>query len=364
MGNINYDSLEEQIESEQKSVKYDIREFTVEYYADKYNKGVENDSNELFVPDYQREFIWTDPQQSRFIESLILGLPVPLIFVAEDKSGRFEIVDGSQRIRTLNAFVSGELTLCGLKKLTKLNGLKFSDFSNARQRKFKNISMRMIVLNEYTTPEIRNEMFDRINTSGVALLPMETRRGIYKGPFTDFIIRLAKNELFAKLCPESVYMKDRREEEEMILRFFAFSETYPNFKLKNGSNLKNSSVAEYLNQYLSIKNEEENTEDMSAKEKEFLMMIKFIDENFPNQGFAKAPKVVGVSKPYFEAISIGALLALRENPNLKPKSISWSRLNKSQTTPFFTMLSGRYRTHTPQKLLERIDYAKFNFLKS
>ena len=94
--------LEAQIANEQRNVKYDIREFTIEYYVNKYSQGVENDTNELFVPDYQREFIWTDFRQSKFIESVMLGLPVPLIFVAEDSDGRFEIVDGSQRIRTLN----------------------------------------------------------------------------------------------------------------------------------------------------------------------------------------------------------------------------------------------------------------------
>lgn len=77
--------IEVQIEDEQRCVKYDIREFTIEYYVDKYSKGVKNDTNELYVPEYQREFIWTDSRQSRFIESLLLGLPVPLIFVSLDK---------------------------------------------------------------------------------------------------------------------------------------------------------------------------------------------------------------------------------------------------------------------------------------
>ncbi len=239
--------IEVQIEDEQRCVKYDIREFTIEYYVDKYSKGVKNDTNELYVPEYQREFIWTDSRQSRFIESLLLGLPVPLIFVAENQNdGRFEIVDGSQRIRTLDAYVDDKLVLTGLKKLTELNNTIFSQLSTARQRKFKNISMRMIVLNDQTTPEIRNEMFDRINTSGVSLMAMEARRGIYKGPFTDFVMNLAKNKLFQKLCPVAGYAKNRREEEEMVLRFCAFSETYPNFELPNGISLKKTVLQIFL----------------------------------------------------------------------------------------------------------------------
>jgi len=75
--------IEEQIDKEQKAVSYDIRELTIEYYVDKYLKGEEYDDNELYVPDYQREFIWEEKRQSRFIESLLLGLPVPFILVGE-----------------------------------------------------------------------------------------------------------------------------------------------------------------------------------------------------------------------------------------------------------------------------------------
>ena len=98
---------EKQIELEMKNVDYDTREFTIEYIIDKYIKRIENDENEIYVPEYQREFVWRYYRQSRFIESLILGLPIPLIFVAEiPETGRLEIVDGSQRIRTLASFIN------------------------------------------------------------------------------------------------------------------------------------------------------------------------------------------------------------------------------------------------------------------
>lgn len=360
---IKLQKIEAQIESEQKSVKYDIREFTIEYYVDKYLKGEEVDKNELYVPDYQREFIWDDIRQSRFIESLMLGLPVPLIFVAEIESdGRFEIVDGSQRIRTLAAFISDKLKLKGLKKLSELNNLYFSQLSSVRQRKFKNISMRMIVLNTQASEEIRNEMFDRINTSGVSLLPMETRRGIYKGQFTDFITRLANNVLFKRLCPIHEYMEQRREEEEMVLRFFAFSETFPTFKIP-GASLEKNGVAGFLDKYLEYKNANYSKENLSQKEQDFICVLKFIDKTFPNQGFAKAPGVRGVSKPYFEAIAIGAFLALKEKPDLIANSISWSILDKNNPNDFFRILSGRYHTHSLAKLKQRIEYSKEHFLK-
>jgi len=219
-----------QIEVEQRTISYDIKEFTIELYVSKYLKNIEQDDNELYVPDYQREFVWDDKHQSRFIESLFLGLPLPFMFSAEIKeTGRLEIVDGSQRIRTLSAFLNDELTLSHLEKLTEMNNCKYSDLPVNLQRNFRNNSIRMVVLSSKATEDVRNEMFDRINTSSVPLLPMETRRGIYKGKFTEFIAKLAKEDKFKKLCPMAKYMQNRREEEELILRLFAFSEIFPNF---------------------------------------------------------------------------------------------------------------------------------------
>lgn len=355
-------ALENQIDTEQRSVKYDTREFTIEYYVNKYKEGEENDKNELFVPDYQREFVWDDNRQSRFIESLVLGLPVPLIFVAEDKDGRLEIVDGSQRIRTLNAFLGDELELSGLKKLTRLNGLKFSQLSSSLKRKIKNIPMRMIVLNTQTTQEVRNEIFDRINTSGLSLVPMEARRGIYKGRFTDFVTRLAETEKFKKLCPLIGYVVNRREEEEMVLRFFAFSDTYPEFSITGVASLKNDGVAEFLNKYIDYKNKNISDDELIEKEKAFNRMVDFIDREYPEQGFAKRKNVPGVSKPYFEAIAVGAHFALEEKGDLVITSTDWSVVDKNKPNEFYRLLSSRYRTHTPEKLKSRIEYAKKHFI--
>ena len=356
--------IEEQIDKEQKAVGYDIREFTIEYYVDKYLTGEENDYNELYVPDYQREFIWEEKRQSRFIESLLLGLPVPLIFVAEiEKDGRLEIVDGSQRIRTLAAFLQDELQLKGLDKLKELNGVIFSQLQSSRQRKFRNISMRMIVLSSKATEEIRNEMFDRINTSSVPLLPMETRRGIYRGEFTDFIISQSTDILFKKLCTISHYFNGRREEEELILRFFAFSEAYPNFKLF-GMDLERVGVARFLDNYIDIKNKKVTSAELDNKGNDFMKMLKFVERTFPNKGFAKYTNSEGISRPYFEAIAIGSHFAIKEKPDLIVKNTTWSIIDKNKPNDFFTILSGRYHTHKPNKISERIAYVIHQLLSN
>jgi hypothetical protein len=354
--------IEQLIDKEQKAVSYDIREFTIEYYVNKYLVGEVNDENELYVPDYQREFIWEERRQSRFIESLLLGLPVPLIFVAEiEEDGRLEIVDGSQRIRTLAAFLNDELQLKDLGKLGELNSTYFSQLQASRQRKFKNISMRMIVLSSKATEEIRNEMFDRINTSSVPLLPMETRRGIFRGEFTDFIIQLSTEPLFKKLCPIIHYFEGRREEEELILRFFAFSEAFPDFKLF-GMNLDRDGVARFLDRYLDEKNRVAQKQEIAKKRNDFMKMLEFVDRTFPNKGFAKVANGTGISRPYFESIAIGSYLAMKIKPELEVKDTTWSIINKHKPNSYFQILSGRYHTHKPGKIKERIEFVKTQLL--
>ena len=350
--------IQEQIDTERRAVSFNMREFTIEIYVQKYLHRIEEDDNELYVPDYQREFVWDDYHQSRFIETLLLGLPVPFIFSAEIlDSGRLEIVDGSQRIRTMAAYLNDQLQLKGLEKLTELNNTYFSQLPAARQRMFKNAPMRMVVLSADATEEVRKEMFDRINTSSVALLPMETRRGIYRGEFTDFIVELAKDERYRALCPMTQFMEKRREEEELLLRFFAFTDCYPNFH-----EVESKGVARYLDNYLQQKNENFTDEERHEKTAAFNQLVDFITAAYPNQGFAKKPNMRGISKPYFEAISIGSFLALQADPNITRQGPAALVVDKHHRNAFFAALEGRYQTHTARKIKHRIDLAKDAFL--
>ena len=176
---------------------------------------------------------------------MLLGLPIPYIFVAdisdEENEARLEIIDGTQRIRTLARFLNNELKLEGLEKLKKLNDFRFSDLPLPRQRRFKRTTLRMIQLTEKATEDIRRDMFERINTGSVILNDMEKRRGIQRGPFLDFIDKLSTLPEFRSLCPFSETLVKRREPQEFVLRFFAYLNNYQSF---------NRQVNEFLNNYL------------------------------------------------------------------------------------------------------------------
>ena len=174
--------VEMQIAELQKITDYEIREWPIEVLVEKFTNGRDTDTSEIFIPDYQREMIWSAKQQSRFIESILIRLPVPFIFAADvgsgDRAGTLEIIDGSQRLRTLDNFLSNRLCLEGLQRLNKANGMYFSDFERPRQLRFKRSTIRVIELTEQADEQARREMFDRLNSGG------STRRG--KRPFHGF----------------------------------------------------------------------------------------------------------------------------------------------------------------------------------
>ncbi|WP_286258490.1 DUF262 domain-containing protein [Pseudoalteromonas apostichopi] len=341
--------IERQILDEKKTVDFDTREFTIEFLVQKYLTDIDTEENDIFVPEYQRDFVWDDVRQSRLIESITLGLPIPIVFLAEDVNGRLEIVDGSQRIRTLAAFISDELTLSRLEKLTELNDLKFSDLPKSRQKKINNTPIRMIVLSESATEEVRNDLFERINRGSDLLRNMEKRKGIYPGPFNDFIYKeCAKNELMVKLAPLSKSVINRQEHEELILRFFALMDSYPKFSTYGRG------IGAMLDEYMEAKNKSFTPEEKEIKQKQFNEMLNFVDSVFEN-GFRKK-NVNSITRIFFEAISVGVHLALQENESLNTSKLDAGEWLKDYH--FKRLISGTHRTHSPDKINKRIDFVK------
>lgn len=316
------DEAERQLIKEQEIVDYDIKEYPIEVLVQKYQKDRKQRKNEIFLPEYQRKFVWDTKKQSKFIESLMLGLPIPYLFTADNK-GRQEIVDGSQRIRTLEAFLDNLLVLENLKVLDKLNGFRYKDLYHARQLRFKKKTIRLIELSEKATPSVRQQLFERINTTSVTLSDMEIRQGIFEGPFLELVAKLSKNVKFQLLCPISSKRESRKEREELVLRFLAYSEKYLNFVHE---------VRVFIDDYVKEKNQEGF--DTYKIELKFEDMLDFVQIHFP-YGFRKGENNISVPRVRFETISVGVYLALKEVPDLIPSSVTeWinSKEFKKHTT--------------------------------
>lgn len=311
------DVLESQLRETQTSIAYDTKEYVVEVMVSRFKKEF------FYIPDYQREFVWQEDRQSKFIESVIMGLPIPFLFGVQNAEGKTEVLDGAQRMRTLVAFVDNKLTLEGLKRLDLLNGLKFNDLPASQQAKFLDRALRMIVLPETVSQKSKLDMFERINTGSLDLKKAEIRKGSFSGPFYDFICVLALDEQFNRLCPVSDKAAKRGEREELILRFFAYSDKYLDFK---------HSVFHFLDDYLQEMNcSEFDQEELTSR---FKNMLNYVETNLPN-GFKKTGKSKTTPRVRFEAIAIGTNLALLENYNLPDRGdgyLSTSEFNEHVTT--------------------------------
>jgi hypothetical protein len=307
---------EQEIIEKERVVDYDTKEYPVETIVQKYLRGINTDENELYVPDYQRDFAWDNKRQSKFIESVLIGLPIPNIFVADvaEGDGRLEIVDGSQRVRTLAAFFNDELTLTGLEKLLNLNDFRYSDLPLSRQRRFSRRTLRMIELTMKADEEVRRDIFERINTGSEELTDMEKRRGINSGPLLPMIEWCANVTLFKQLAPLSEAAERRRERDEFVLRFFSYLDDYKGF---------DRSVRGFLDKWINKTKRIYSPEYGEALQSEFVRMLEFVEKYFPT-GFAKGSRHTRTPRIRFEAIAVGSALALRDNPELVPPSTDWA----------------------------------------
>jgi hypothetical protein len=291
-----------------RQVKFTVAEYPVSVYVDRFP---DDESGRFLVPEYQRKLAWGVAQQSEFIESLLVGLPIPFLFFYQMPDGRMEIVDGSQRMRAMRAFLKEDLRLSELVLVPELNGITFGDLPKDRRNKLEDVTIRTIVLDTSTDPSTRAEMFARINKSGTVANEAEIRRGSLPGPVTELIRELADSEKFKDATPMSQKVVDQREREELVTRFFAYLEgwdtpegRFPNYRDR---------PKKYLYDYLKSANDRATVDPamITTMRSEFDRMLDQVAALFPN-GFRKSANANTIPRVRFEAIATGTALALRE----------------------------------------------------
>lgn len=326
--------LEMQLRDTQTTIAYDTKEYVVEVLVNRFRKGL------FYIPEYQRKFVWDKNRQSKFIESLLMGLPIPFMFGIANEDGRTEILDGAQRISTISAFLNDELRLQGLERIDLLNDIYFSQLPAAQKSKLLDRSIRMVILPETVSIQARLDMFERINSGSENLRKSEIRKGAFSGPFYDFIQELANDEQFVRLCPVSEKSAARGEREELLLRFFAYSDSYLDFK---------HSVYSFLDNYLIDKNK--NGFDRKEYEGQFRRMLDYVERNLPF-GFAKSKSSKTTPRVRFEAIAIGVNLALNANPHLGDKGSGFV-----ETSEFKKQVTSHASNSGP-RLRGRVEYVR------
>ena len=180
-------------------------------------------------PIFQRYYVWTEKQASALVESLFLRLPIPVIYLAEEKTGEHSVIDGQQRLTALFKFMDGEYPISGLEVLKDLNGKHFSDLNRQQQAYLEGFLLSVVRIDKDSHPEIKFEVFERLNTGSVKLNDQEVRNAVFRGPFNDHLRALAKNSTFLRMLGQTEPHR-RMSDVELVLRFSAFlNQTYLNF---------------------------------------------------------------------------------------------------------------------------------------
>jgi hypothetical protein len=342
---------EEAIANVSRQVKFGIAEYPVSLYVSRFKDDI---SDRYFVPEYQRNLAWKDEQKSQFMESLLVSLPIPFMFFYQTLGGRMEIVDGSQRMRAMRAFLRENLRLRELVLVPELNGFCFGDLPQDRRNKLEDVTIRTIVLDTDTDPSTRAEMFARINRAGTAANEAEIRRGSLPGPVTDLVKELAESPAFEEMTPLTKRAIAQREREELVTRFFAYTETYatqdgqfPGYRDR---------PKKFLYDYLKTANERAKAEPsiIESMRREFGQMLAFVRNTFPN-GFRKTNRIRAIPRVRFEAIAVGTTLALRENPDL---TIGPGTVERRMEAAGFDKVVVSDGANVRAKLVGRIDLGK------
>ena len=175
--------------------------------------------NYVMDPEFQRDFIWPEDKQSKLIESVIMRIPLPVFYLAEDDEGRMVVVDGLQRLSTFQRFVKGELPL-RLPERSELAGKRFSDLSSKLQNRVEDSNLIFYIIDSKAPERARLDIFERVN-GGVPLTRQQMRNSLYMGQATRFLKKEAQTEIFLSATGQSLNRKTMRDR-EFVNRFCAF----------------------------------------------------------------------------------------------------------------------------------------------
>ena len=221
----NSDSVDDDTEEdEERKITYSISSYGADYTADSIVKRLNDGA--FYVPEFQRSYVWTRPQASRFIESLLLGLPVPGVFLAkEEETNRHLVIDGQQRLKSLQFFYRGHFrdSKFSLQKVDeRWNGKSIDDLHEMDRLRLDDSIIHCTIFKQNRPEEDDtsfHDVFDRLNTGGAKLYPQEIRNCVDHGNLTKLLDACNKIEIWRRIFgKESIRLKDQ----ELILRFFAF----------------------------------------------------------------------------------------------------------------------------------------------
>ncbi|MGI4734611.1 MAG: HNH endonuclease family protein [Janthinobacterium lividum] len=219
------------IKTDERKIIWQAKDFSIREFA-----SMTTDGELILQPEYQRNFVASASISSRLIESILMDVPIPVIYLAQERDGTFSVIDGQQRLTSFLSFVNGkypngeDFKLTGLTVLTELNRLTFAQLSRELQTKIRTTTIHSIIIKKESNEDIKFEIFERLNTGSTKLNEDEIRNTVYRGAYIKLLSELAANPTFHELVRKETF-RNRMVYRGMILRFLAVSEkSYLNYK--------------------------------------------------------------------------------------------------------------------------------------
>lgn len=368
MENLKYNLSILQEKAKERTVKTQSIEYDIETLIKKLDKNIIK-----LDPEYQRRHRWDNKTSSKLIESLILNIPIPIIYISQDvdvdketfdNESRYSVIDGQQRLTAIKKFLKGKFILEGLETLSELNGCSYNDLPPFLTRRLEERSIKCLRIDSTLDAQVKLDIFERLNSGSVKLEAQELRNAIYSGLFNNIIKELSQDINFRQLLqinnesPESNNKVKQMEDVEIVLRFFALKdnryELYKKTKDRGFSDFLNDSLNEF-NQL--------HSEKLNKLKNEFLKTMYFINTTYGSSAFAKF-KYINESNELklqskfniavYDAFAISICDALNEDLNISNKHKDLLELFKDET--FYDSISGSYLDIN--KLKHRIQSAK------
>jgi len=319
---------------------------------------------EIIKPEMQRNYVWDKAEASRFIDSILLGLPVPSVFLAKPEITEEEllIVDGYQRIMTVHDYIEGIFRRdgkpFGLTNSEKINnrwrGKTFKELTENQQKKIKNTTIHSIIFVQIKPKNDTSffQIFERINTSGRTLQPQEIRNCIYQGAFNRQLIELNKNPSWRELFGTSE-VDSRMRDLEFILRFFAIASIKWVDQGEGAISLK-----KFLNEFMGS-DDSKNKITLQQRQEKFTKVINYVYKHIGKTAFqnitTKGEYTSKFNPTIFDSIMTATDIALSSEKSIVAKSLADRKRKLLDDDEYQDLI--KVRTTNKDRIAKRISLA-------
>lgn len=259
----------------------------------------------ILNPEFQRNNVWDDTQKSELIESILMGIPIPVIYLFENQMGQKQVVDGKQRITAVTEFLNNKFKLKGLTILSDLNTSYFNNLTPKHQGIFEDFQLFCYVIQPPTPERIKYDIFDRVNRGGTSLNKQEMRNALYGGYCVEILNKICESKQFLNATGKSLRTK-RMKDQYAALRVWAFLMLRADALKSGGEKLKyKGDIDTFLANFMCFVNENPNDSQISKFKNELLIALAKSHEILGVDGFRFSGGAVRrpISMPLMEALT-------------------------------------------------------------